>query len=154
MKPRILFTAIVTLMTFQAASIADSRLTADMKTLQACLGVGLLAREAGVLRDKGVQADNVHATLTQKLAGNDASRQEAARKAAAFPTTLAFRNKELNPQTLHSLGTKMCVFGTKVPLSEKTISVMSQYALACQEQYTDANLVNGCMDNLDSLLDK
>jgi hypothetical protein len=129
-------------------------LSSDMGTLKACLGVGMLSKEAGELRDRGMSAQEVGKALSNKLTQGDSSKEEAAIKITSLPISLAFNNKELHPWTLHSLGTKICVFSTKADLSKKTLDVMAQWALACQEQYKEPKLINGCMSELDGLLSK
>lgn len=149
----IIFPVIAPFLVFAMNSAeAEGQPAVDTETAQACLGVGVLSKEAGELRDKGMGIEKVREMLAQRLAKKRGAKLGNARKVAALPASLAFANTQLQPWTLHALGTKVCIFASEAALSEETLAVLYQYALVCQEESKDSKSVNACMSQLDGLL--
>ena len=117
----------------------------------ACLGVGLLSKQAGEFRDSGLEPIKIQEAMIGEIIKNTGSSEEKAKLIAVFPTALATQYKELNPWSLHSLGTKICAMRKKANLSPKTIHALAEYAFFCQRSYKTSEEASECMAEVDKV---
>ena len=110
-----------------------------------CHKLGALTKVAAQQRDQGLNPEQTHEKMTQLLIKDYSHDKALSRKLLLMPVALAWLGRDLNPDSLYSLGFFLCLAGHNRLLHKDDSVYLLQSAMLCQKRMKNRVKVHSCM---------